>query len=120
MDSRFEFVIVLGGNGSRAIGTREFRGMVHNVYTGSPQRHNENADLHAATFPPDLPQHFITTFTNEGETIYEPFCGTGTTLLVCQNTGRIGRGVELSPAYVAVALQRMQDAFPALPIRRVE
>jgi DNA modification methylase len=119
MDSRFEFVLILGGNGSRAIGTREFRGMVHNVYTGSPQRHNENADLHAATFPLDLPEHFIKTFTNEGEAVYEPFCGTGTTILACENLGRHARAVELSPAYVAVSLERLSVAFPGIDIRRL-
>lgn len=111
MDSRFEFVLIFGGNGSRAIGTRDFRGMVHNIYTGSPQRHNENADLHAATFPVDLPEHFIRTFTNEGEIIYEPFCGTGTGIVACENLTRRCRAVEISPAYCSVALERMEQAF---------
>jgi hypothetical protein len=120
MDSRFEFVLVFGGNGSRAIGTREFRGMVHNVYTGSPQRHNENADLHAATFPLDLPEYFIKTFTNDGEIVFEPFNGTGTTLLACHNLNRKCRAIEISPAYVAVSLQRMSDAFPNIAIKRIK
>lgn len=119
MDSRFEFILVFGGNGSRAIGTRDFRGMVHNVYSGNPQRHNENADVHAATFPIDFPEYFIKTFTNENESIYEPFAGTGTTMVACQNLSRKCRAIEISPNYCAVILERMATAFPDLEIRKL-
>ena len=118
MDSRFEFVLIFGGNGSRAIGTREFHGMVHNVYSGNPQRHNENASIHAATFPVDFPVYFITNFTNDNEIIYEPFCGTGTTMVACQNLNRKCRAIEISPNYCAVILERMSTAFPELEIKR--
>ena len=73
---------------------------------GTPQTKNENADIHAATFPIDLPSHFVETFTNSNELIYEPFCGTGTTIIACENLSRKCRAVEISPAYVAVALER--------------
>jgi DNA modification methylase len=120
MDSRFEFVLIFGGNGSRAIGTRDFRGMVHNVYEGNPQRKNENADVHAATMPLDLPEHFISTFTNDAETIYEPFAGSGTALVACQNLSRKCRAIEISPNYCAVILERMATAFPELEITRLD
>ena len=110
MDSRFEFVLVFGGNGSRAIGTRDFRGMVHNVYEGSPQRYNENADIHAATMPIDFPEYFIKTFTNNGELIYEPFCGTGTTIIAAHNLNRRCYAMEISEKYGAVILERFLTA----------
>ena len=109
MDSRFEFVLIFSQKANRAIGTREFRGMVHNVYTGNPQRNNKYASSHAATFPVDFPEHFINTFTNDGELVYEPFIGTGTTLIACERLGRKCRAVEISPAYCAVAIQRWVD-----------
>lgn len=115
MDSRFEFVLIFGGNGSRAIGTRDFRGMVHNVYEGSPQRHNKNADIHAATMPIDLPEHFIKTFTNDGELIYEPFCGTGTTIIAAHNLKRRCYAMEISEKYSAVILERFQTATGITP-----
>src|SRR3990170_8310541 len=43
------------------------------------------------------------------DAIYDPFLGSGTTLVACERLGRIGRGVEISPAYVAVSLQRLAD-----------
>ena len=120
MDSRFEFVLIFSHNPNRAIGTKEFRGMVHNVYSGKPQRNNENAAVHAATFPIDFPSHFIDTFTNSAELILDPFIGTGTTMVACQNLNRKCRGIEISPDYCAVILQRMFDAFPGIEIRRIE
>jgi DNA modification methylase len=48
---------------------------------------------------------------HSGITVYEPFAGSGTTLIACQNLARRCRAVEISPAYVAVALQRYLDAF---------
>jgi hypothetical protein len=115
MDSRFEFVLIFSEQANRAIGTRDFRGMVHNVYDGNPQRHNDYAGSHAATFPVDFPEHFIETFTNKGEVIFEPFDGTGTTLIACERLGRKCRAIEISPAYVAVALQRFYDMTGVMP-----
>lgn len=116
MDSRFEFVLIYSHKANRAIGTREFRGMVHNVYTGNPQRNNKYASSHAATFPVDFPEYFIKTFTNDDEMIYEPFVGTGTTLIACERLGRKCRAVEISPAYVAVAIQRWVDVTGGEPV----
>ena len=115
MDSRFEFVIVFSDNASRAIGTRDFRGMVHNVYTGQPQRNNEYASSHAATFPTELPSHFIETFTNRSDIVYEPFDGTGTTIIACTQLTRRCYAAEISPAYIAVALERWSVATGRTP-----
>lgn len=106
MDSRFEFVVMLSHTATRAVGTRNFRGMVHNVYEGAPQRNNEYAADHAATFPVEFPTHFIETFTNRGELIFEPFCGTGTTIIACENLGRRCMASEISPSFTAIALER--------------
>lgn len=119
MDSRFEFILIFSKGATRAIGTRDFRGMVHNVFTSQPQRNNDYSFTHAATFPTELPTHFIRTFTNDGEIIYDPFLGSGTTLIACQNLNRHGRGIEISPGYVAVTLQRMATAFPGIEIERI-
>jgi DNA modification methylase len=43
----------------------------------------------------------------KGDLVYDPFLGSGTTLLACEQLGRIGFGVELNPRYVAVALERL-------------
>jgi hypothetical protein len=41
-----------------------------------------------------------------GQAVYEPFMGSGTTLIAAETTGRVCLGVELNPAYVDVAVER--------------
>ena len=45
----------------------------------------------------------------EGDCVYDPFLGSGTTLIAAEQLGRICYGMEISPAYVAVILQRAKD-----------
>jgi len=54
------------------------------------------------------------------EFVYDPFLGSGTTMVACQNLNRKCRGIELRVAYCAVILQRMSDAFPGIEIRRID
>jgi len=71
---------------------------------------------HPAVFPVTLPVEVIEAYTDEGEIVFEPFCGSGTTLMAAQRTGRIGRAVEIAPEYVDVALLRFQQNFPGVPV----
>jgi hypothetical protein len=48
--------------------------------------------------------------------VYEPFSGSGTTLIACERLGRKCRAVEISPAYVAVAIQRWVDVTGGEPV----
>jgi DNA modification methylase len=47
---------------------------------------------------------------HHSEFVYEPFSGSGTTIIACEQLGRKCRAIEISPAYVAVAIQRWADA----------
>lgn len=49
--------------------------------------------------------------------VYEPFSGSGTTIIACEQLGRKCRAIEISPAYVAVAIQRWADATGKEPKR---
>jgi DNA modification methylase len=64
-------------------------------------------EAHFATFPPDLIRPAILAGCPEGGTVLDPFFGAGTTGLVCQQTGRNCIGIELNPAYVAIAERRL-------------
>jgi hypothetical protein len=55
-----------------------------------------------------------------GEIILDPFLGSGTTMVAAQNLSRKCYGLEISPAYCAVILQRMADAFPGIEIRKAD
>ncbi|MFY9280746.1 MAG: site-specific DNA-methyltransferase, partial [Bacteroidia bacterium] len=57
--------------------------------------------------PVALPEFFIKAFSDAGDVILDPFCGSGTTLVAAHRLGRRGFGVELSPAYCSVILERL-------------
>jgi DNA modification methylase len=44
-----------------------------------------------------------------GQAVYEPFCGSGTTIIAAEMTGRTCHAIELNPAYVDVAVTRWQE-----------
>jgi DNA modification methylase len=48
-----------------------------------------------------------------GQAIYEPFCGSGTTIIAAEQTGRACYAIEIAPPYVDVAVRRWQ-AFTGL------
>ena len=50
--------------------------------------------------------------------VYDPFLGSGTTMVAAENLGRKCFGIEIGPAYCAVILERMTGAFPALEVGR--
>jgi len=65
------------------------------------------SDLHPTTKPVELMAQMITNSSRRGEAVYDPFCGSGSTLLAAHQLGRVGYGCEIDPAYVAVALERL-------------
>lgn len=75
---------------------------------------------HSAAFPIGLPSFFIRAFSDDGDVIADPFMGSGTTMIAAENHNRRAVGIEISPAYCAVILQRFQDAFGDQEIRKSE
>ena len=65
---------------------------------------------HPAEFPVGLPRFFLLAYSDAGDVVYEPFAGSGTTLLAAEQTGRLARGMEISPRYCAVVLERLASA----------
>jgi DNA modification methylase len=61
---------------------------------------------HAATFPVGLPDFFVRAFSDASDIIFDPFLGSGTTLIAAAQNDRIGYGMELSPAYCDVIRRR--------------
>ena len=52
----------------------------------------------------------IENYTNEGDTILDPFMGSGTTGVACVQTGRNFIGIEIDPDYFAIAERRIKEA----------
>ncbi len=74
---------------------------------------------HPAVFPVALPEFVIEAYTDAGDLVFEPFGGSGTTMLAAERTGRVCRSVEIAPEYVDVALKRFQQNHPGVPITLV-
>jgi site-specific DNA-methyltransferase (adenine-specific)/site-specific DNA-methyltransferase (cytosine-N4-specific) len=68
-----------------------------NVLHLSTECSNKN---HSAAFPDALPEWFIKLFTKRGDTVLDPFAGSGTTLQVAKKMGRSSIGIEIMPDYV--------------------
>ena len=66
--------------------------------------------------PVELVTAMIENSTRKTEIVYEPFSGSGTTIIACEQLGRRCRAVEISPAYVAVALERWATATGKTPV----
>ncbi|WP_197362674.1 DNA-methyltransferase, partial [Ralstonia pseudosolanacearum] len=71
---------------------------------------------HPAVFPVALPEFVIEAYSDTGDIVFEPFGGSGTTMLAAQRTGRQCRSVEIAPEYVDVTIKRFQQNFPEAPV----
>ena len=63
---------------------------------------------HPATFPVFLPCEYIVAFTDKDDIVIEPFCGSGTTLIACEQLDRVCYGMELDPKYCDVIIKRWE------------
>lgn len=64
---------------------------------------------HPAPFPLDLAYRLVRMFSFWGDTVLDPFCGTGTTMLAAVKCGRNSIGVEIDPSYCRMAALRLRN-----------
>lgn len=62
--------------------------------------HNQG---HPAAMSVKLAEYFISLFTDIGDTVLDPFCGTGAVLIASKNLGRIGLGIDIEKKYIEYA-----------------
>jgi DNA modification methylase len=92
-----------------------FKGLNHPWYGGrdkgtvweipKPQK----MEHHPTAKPVECMRRPIENNSSPGQAVYEPFSGSGTTIIAAEMTGRSCHAIELSPAYVDVAVRRWQD-----------
>jgi site-specific DNA-methyltransferase (adenine-specific) len=66
-----------------------------------------NVKEHPAAYPEELVYRLVKFYSYVGDTILDPFLGSGTTLKVCKNTNRNGIGIEMDSKYVTLAMSRL-------------
>ena len=72
---------------------------------------NKNRENHPTQKPEGLYERMILASSNEGDTVLDPFSGSGTALRVCQNLNRNCIGIELNPEYVEMTKERLEKEF---------
>lgn len=64
---------------------------------------------HPTMKPVELVARAVENSSKKDEVVLDTFCGSGTTLVACEQSGRVGCGVEYAPKYVAVILERLSQ-----------
>lgn len=82
-----------------------------NGWFDSSQEHGVDVGkgTHGAGMAVVVPVRMLSIHSRPGQAVYEPFSGSGTTIIAGEMTGRSIHAIELSPAYVDVAINRWQD-----------
>lgn len=65
---------------------------------------------HAVAFPVEIPLRCIAACSRPTDVVFDPYAGSGTTLIACEQTGRTGRCLEIDPKNVDVILARWEQA----------
>lgn len=77
-----------------------------NVLYLATECNNKN---HSAAFPEALPEWFIKLFTREGDTVLDPFMGSGTTVITAKRMSRNALGIEILPQYYDMVKTRINE-----------
>ena len=93
----------------RAKGKGHWAGDRKQTTLGQIANKDQDAEtVHGTQKPVECMRRPILNNSSPGQAVYEPFMGSGTTLIAAETTGRICYGVELNPVYVDVAIERWQ------------
>ena len=81
--------------------------------------HIEKVD-HPCQFPVELVERCVLALTNEGDVVYDPFCGVGSSIIGALKNNRIGYGTELEKKYIKIGKERIkllkEDKLKTRPI----
>lgn len=70
--------------------------------------------IHPAPYPLELAERLVRMFSFVGDTVLDPFNGTGTTVVAAANYNRRGVGVEIDPDYLEISIKRFHEVFPQI------
>lgn len=96
--------------GKSDISRDEFLEWTNGVWTFSGESKKKIG--HPAPFPVELPKRCVKLFSYVGDTVLDPFLGSGSTLVACRRYGRKGLGVEIDGQYCELAARRVSSVSP--------
>lgn len=91
------------GSKKRMSAQRKTHSLVTNIRKYNP----EIGTKHVAPFPEKLAEDHILSWSNEGDTVLDPFAGSGTTLKMAKKNNRNYIGIEISPEYIDIINKRL-------------
>jgi site-specific DNA-methyltransferase (adenine-specific) len=89
----------------------------HPIAALEAKRNGDGRSDHITPKPVSLMLELVELFTDPGDIILDPFCGSGTTGVACLRLGRRFIGIEKAPHYAAVARERLQAEAQGLTLR---
>ena len=95
------------GLGKSDIERQEFIDWTNGLWSFNGQS-KKGAGGHPSAFPLELPKRCIKLFSFVGDTIFDPFVGSGSSLIAASTLGRRGIGVEIDSYYCQIALNRLE------------
>lgn len=102
---------VKGGAGTSRLWKMKLTSQINDEYYPRSIIEIGNTDrvdiIHPTEKPVPLYEYLLAMYSRDGDIVFDPFLGSGTTLVACQKLGRKGRGIEIHSPYVAVALERL-------------
>ncbi len=75
-----------------------------NVKSNHPEK-----TIHPSQFPVELVERLVLSMTDEGDSVFDPYMGVGSTIIAALMHGRIGYGCDVVEEYVEIALERVQS-----------
>jgi DNA modification methylase len=110
MNNAFEFVFIHRKSGaSRSIPFGSFHGTLPNIVRINPKGKNSLQQIHRAVMPVDLALWALRDLCSQAQSVYDPFLGSGTTLIAAEQTGRRCYAMEIDPLYIDLAIRRWQE-----------
>ena len=110
LNSSYEILLILEDDkkAGRVINNSKFkRGELQNILRIG--RGKKISNIHSACFPEELAETIIKNFSNEGDTVLDPFAGSGTTGLSAKNLNRNYILIEKEPEYIEIINKRLNS-----------
>ncbi|MBQ3595622.1 MAG: thermonuclease family protein [Bacteroidales bacterium] len=114
----YEFILIFKKQGKAPIPTIDYKKMSEmskeewNTYFASHWTFGgAKQDGHIAVFPEELPRRLIKMFSFVGETVFDPFMGSGTTSLAARNLKRNSIGYEINPDFIKYYKQKVESSM---------
>lgn len=92
-----------------------FGPLVSDVWTDIHRiRHKKRRDKHPCQLPIPLIERLLLFSSDEGDIVFDPFVGTGTTAIAAKRLGRRFIGIDIDPNYVEIANKKLEETEPTM------